>query len=364
MLTLNGLTYNKPKLLALLDSSASREPWEKSLFAFIRFWMDDSQTELAVQTSGSTGVPKQIRLSKEQMIASAEATGKFFGLQKNDAALLCLPTDYIGGKMMVVRAFRLGLNLRAVSPSGNPLWQLNEPFRFAAMTPMQLQTILEQGDEEKLNRIEMLILGGSPVSGLLEEKIKSLRTKVYSTFAMTETVSHFALRKLNGFEKESGADETYAVLPNVFIGQDERGCLVIEGAITKHERLVTNDAVEILDDTHFKWLGRIDNVINSGGIKIFPETLEPKVANALHRTGLADVFTRRFFLASLPEAKLGEKLVLVLEGGALDETHEASIFTALKQGLNRYEVPKAILTIPKFSESPTGKIIRNIPHQK
>ena len=325
---LNGKSFSYLELLSeALYLKENGQVFEKKNGKFLLEWLNN-ESFVFVQTSGSTGKPKQIVLDKKAMMASAKATGTFFNLQPKSTALLCLSTDYIAGKMMLVRAITLGLHLDAVEPNSNPLE--NKKYDFVAMVPMQVANSLEQ-----LHLVETLLIGGTKVSYQLAENILKTNCQAYESYGMTETISHIAIKPI-------GAKE-FTVLPNVSISLDDRNCLVIEALELSTEKIITNDIVEILNETQFILKGRIDNVINSGGVKIFPEVIEEK---------LAKFISARFFIASLPDEKLGEKVILVLEGKPFEVDN--TIFS----DLSKYQIPKEVVFIDKFIETETNKINR------
>ncbi len=296
------------------------------------------ENKIEIQTSGSTGKPKLIEIKKEFMINSAIATGDFFDLNENTTALLCLNTDYIAGKMMLVRALVLGWKLDIVPPTMNPLKDLEKSYDFSAMVPLQVYNSIEQ-----LSKIKLLIIGGGVVSNELKSKLKNISTKVYATYGMTETVTHIAVQSINNEELKVN---NYKTLPNIKVSVDSRGCLVIKAPKVSEELVTTNDLVELKSDTEFKWLGRVDSIINSGGIKLIPEQIEDK---------LSKVISQRFFITSLPDKKLGEKVVLIVEG-----VENPMILSELKNitSLTKYEIPKEIYFISQFIETETKKIQR------
>lgn len=325
---LNGKSFSYLELLSeALYLKENGQLFEKNIGKFLLEWLNNESFVL-VQTSGSTGKPKQIVLQKAAMMASAKATGTFFNLQPKNSALLCLSADYIAGKMMLIRAITLGLHLDAVEPNSNPLE--NKKYDFVAMVPMQVANSLE-----KLHLVETLLIGGTKVSYQLAENILKTNCQAYESYGMTETISHIAIKPI-------GAKE-FTVLPNVSISLDDRNCLVIEALELSTEKIITNDIVEILNETQFILKGRIDNVINSGGVKIFPEAIEEK---------LAKFISARFFIASLPDEKLGEKVILVLEGSSFEV--ENTVFS----DLSKYQFPKEIVFIDEFVETETNKINR------
>ena len=331
---LNGKSFSTSDELILSSKELS-----KSTQQFFVDWFDANDF-IKVQTSGSTGKPKAIKLRKEFMINSAFATGSFFDLKEKTNALLCMSTDFIAGKMMLVRALVLGWNLDVIEPVSNPLEIANGNYDFSAMVPMQLQNSLSE-----IDRIKKLIVGGGIVSSDLEKQLQNISTEVFSTFGMTETITHIAVRRLNHDVISSGVEKSlYQTLPNVSISKDERNCLVINAPKISENTIVTNDVVEIKSTTKFKWLGRFDNVINSGGIKLHPEEIENK---------LAKIILQRFFVAGIPDEKLGEKLILIIEGDKINLDLSKVV------SLTKFEKPKAIYFVDAFIETDTKKIQRN-----
>lgn len=342
---LNGLYYNNENLAAVAYSLIKEgEPYEGQAGNFLLDWLNDKDY-VEVKTSGSTGPPKKIQIKKEQMINSARATGKFFELGPGTTVLHCLPVNFIAGKMMLVRAMILGWKLDLELPKANPLDRIFKIYDFCAMTPFQLDNSLS-----RLHLIKKLIVGGGAVSGNLQNLVQGIGTEIYETYGMTETVSHIAARHVNSTKSKKEDPVPFTVLPHVSIDVDDRGCLVIDAPQLTDETLVTNDVVELISERTFIWKGRIDNVITSGGVKLHPEEIETK---------LAPVIAHRFFVTSLPDPALGEKLVLMVESEfsevALNNL-EREIRSCRKLG--KFEVPKKIYFVEKFEETPNGKIHR------
>lgn len=313
---------------------------------FLIDWFDDS-LYIKVHTSGSTGIPKVIQLKKEHMKNSAKATGSFFNLTENTTALLCMSPQFIAGKMMLVRALELGWDLDMVEPRSNPLKEIDKVYDFCAMVPMQVNSSLNE-----LHKIKKLIVGGGEVSSNLIEKIQSLTTEIFATYGMTETITHIAVQKLNHFEEVilCGSEKSlFTVLPSISISKDNRSCLVIDAPNVSDKIIITNDIVEIINENSFQWLGRFDNIINSGGVKIVPEQVESK---------LQQVIKNRFFIASEPDELLGNKVVLIIESEAYKSGELVKLQVLFQQNLFKYEVPKNIYFTPKFLETATKKIQR------
>ncbi|WP_224997510.1 AMP-binding protein [Cesiribacter sp. SM1] len=327
------------------------QPYQHAALTFVQQWLNNQQA-FTVHTSGSTGKPKPIAVSRSRMQASARLTLQALQLTAGTPALLCINPAYIGGKMMLVRAMEGGLPIRLLSPEANPLKQLpvaEQPL-FTALVPLQLEAILQDMPSLKiLNQMKSAIIGGAAVSPALEEKTQLVHAPLYSTYGMTETVSHIALRQING----PGRKDYFTVLPGIQISTDGRGCLVINGPVVEEE-VVTNDIVELLDENSFRWLGRIDNIVNTGGVKVQAEQLEAVAMVCLREQGHG----RRVLAGGLPDEKLGQKVVLLLEGEPLMAESVAVLLQCLTASLPKYWAPKEILYVSNFVESDNGKIKR------
>jgi len=322
----------------LLDYVIINQP---EIAVFLNSWFEDSLS-LKVQTSGSTGTPKIIELPKTAMISSAKATGAFFNVSAGSKVLLCMSSQYIAGKMMLVRAMVLGWELDVIPVVSDPLKLTEKQYEFAAMIPLQVHHSFD-----KLEQIDQLIIGGGVLSASLLKKIKGLKSKVFATYGMTETITHIAVKRLNGAD-----DAFYKTLPNIKLKLDDRECLVIDAPLLTQDTIYTNDLVELLDPHSFNWLGRYDSVINSGGIKLIPEQLELK---------LSPFIKERFFIASEEDDLLGDKVILLVE----TDIKEVSLFSIemmkrIKNAgvLTKFELPKKIYLVREFTETSTQKIQR------
>lgn len=310
---------------------------------FIKNWIEDKK-EFIIHTSGSTGKPKPIIITREQMLASAHLTIKTLGLKTNEKALICVNTEYIAGKMMLVRALENNMPIEVIEPSGNPLLTI-EKADFIAIVPLQLFEILKnKNSAKKLEDIRNVIIGGGAISENQLKILKSFKNNIFHTYGMTETVSHIALRRLS-----ENQDEFFTVLEDIEIRTDERECLVIKAAVTNNKWIFTNDRVEILPNNKINILGRVDNVINTGGIKIQAEELERKIDVIFQE----NLIPNAFYITSLPDEKLGNKIVLVIN--ELKET--TLIKNLLMKKLSKYELPKEIIS-QKIDYTSTGKIIK------
>ena len=314
-----------------------------SLEEFLSEWNNDSLF-VHVQTSGSTGVPKPMLAEKRRMLASARITNDFLGLREGDVALLCMSLNYIAGKMMVVRSIERGLKLITVEPSGHPLnhSQLaidDCQIDFAAMVPLQVYNTLQVPEERKrLLQIRHLIIGGGAIDEALGAELKNFPNAVWSTYGMTETLSHIALRRLSGPE----ASDWYIPFPSVKVSLSEDGCLVIDAPEVCPERLVTNDVAEI-SPQGFRILGRKDNVICSGGIKIQIEEVESRLRPFLRVP---------YLISKRPDPKFGEVSVLLTEG-SIDEARQIC-----ERILPKYYLPRHYLHVDRIPLTETGKPAR------
>ena len=348
---INGNTYHLQRYSKNKEGINSLSTFARSVIAFILDWKD-GQENFEFHTSGTTGKLKIITLSRDQMIASAEMTMKFLDFKGGGNILLCLEPKYIAGAMMLVRALLWKCYVYAVTPSGNPLMKIPESLQLslASLVPMQLDKILSKPElSSKIKNIKNILIGGAPLSIRLQNLVQSLSPNMFLTFGMTETASHFAIRKLNGADKSN----YFQALNSTEISTDKRGCLTITGIITNGETIITNDLVEIIDRNKFKWLGRIDHVINSGGIKLNLDLLEKKIRKIFN----SDDIENDFFLEGITDRKLGEKLIMIFETGNLD-AQSSNRINSLLDLLPKYEIPKEIRFIKKFFITKTGKINR------
>ncbi len=311
---------------------------------FLDEWNNDSEY-VEVKTSGSTGEPKRMLVEKRRMLNSARITCDFLGLKAGDAALLCMSTDYIAGKMMVVRSIERGLKLIEVPPSGHPLNNsqlstLHSPLSFAAMVPMQVYNTLQVPEErERLMQIRHLIIGGGAIDEAIEAELRTFPHAVWSTYGMTETLSHIALRRISGPE----ASEWYTPFRTVKLSTTSEGCLVIDAPEVCVQTLTTNDIVELKPDGRFRILGRKDNVICSGGIKIQMEEVEQCLKKYMRVP---------YIISKRKDEKFGEIVVLLTEG----DTAEAK--AVCEKVLPKYHQPKVYLHIDKIPLTETGKPAR------
>lgn len=317
---------------------------ERKIGDFLMDWLSPHDS-LIVRTSGSTGTPKNITLSKQAMVNSALATGAYFGLKEKDTLLLCLSASNIAAKMMLVRAMVLGLSLDHIAPSSTPLSGLLKSYDFCSMVPFQLEKSLNN-----ISKIKLLLVGGAPVSEELRAKLQNMSTQIYETYGMTETCSHIAARPLNlpFTTEDKRTSASFQTLPEITVSQDSRNCLQIHAPALGIDSISTNDVVNLVSDTEFEWVGRWDNVVNSGGVKLFPEQIEKK---------LRPVIEGSFMVTGIPDKELGEKLVLIVEG----KVNKTSLRSGIEglDTLKKYENPKEIYEFENFIRSENGKLLRN-----
>ena len=330
---INGNEYSDE---VLAQGVTADNAWEQDVFDFLREWFAPAES-VNVYTSGSTGKPKLLHAKKAQMLASARRTLDFFGLHGGMRAHLCLPVEYIAGKMMVVRAFAGNLELLVEKPSGAPEFG-GVAVDFSALTPMQLRGAAESGS---LENARCVLVGGGRVSSVIRHSVAALSCRVVESYGMTETLSHVALRPLS-----VDGSEPFCAMDGVSFSLDSRQCLVVHDRVAGDGRaLVTNDLAELVDTRSFHWRGRLDNIINSGGIKLPAEEIERKIENLLPDT--------RYFVAGEPDDLLGEQVVLYIEDA------ECRITRAdLCPVLSAYELPRRIKVGVRFENTGSGKIRR------
>ena len=341
-ITIGGKNYTASdcsgRLLKDFGEAYGADSFQVSLAEFLAEWFDGKET-LRVHTSGSTGKPKELWVEKKRMMNSAMLTVAFLNLQRGDTALLCMPLKYIAGKMVVVRALVAGLDLQLVPPCGHPMEKLEKAPCFAAMIPMQVFNSLQVPPEaDKLRQVRHLIIGGGAVDQHLGEKLKAFPRDVWSTYGMTETLSHVALRRLSG----ELASEWYIPFPEVSLSQTEEGTLVIDAPSVSPQRLVTNDIVEFDRRGYFKIIGRKDNTINTGGVKVQIEQVED--ASRPH-------LPFPFMITSLPDVKFGECVVLLAETGE----EAGKIIEKAIELLPVYWRPKQTFYVASLPLTETGK---------
>ncbi len=297
ILGVDNVFYSRIELVERANSFESGDMplYQIHFWHFIQRWFDESDT-IDLKTSGSTGVPKVITVPKDRMRKSAQRTVKFFQLAPSSKALLALSAEYIAGQMMIVRAIEGHLNLILVEPSSTPFDTLTEPVDFATLVPMQLSKY--SNHHEKLQLIGKLIVGGAAVSKSIENILADCTVEAYESYGMTETLSHIALRRINGVEKEF----TFRPLDGVKIGVDDRGALMIFDPLTLDEPIQTNDIACIENDGTFRIVGRVDNVINSGGVKVSPEELEQIIS---------PLISSPFAISWVNDERLGQRVVIV-----------------------------------------------------
>lgn len=345
MLTLNGTFYtakelqeNAEKALAL---SVTPE-WKKAFWQFIAAWLGPQET-ITLKTSGTTGQPTTMQFHRETMRQSARLTQEYFGYKRGDSALLVLPTQYVAGKMMIVRAIESGLNLLLFPPSGDALQKATQHADFAPVVPMQAKDAISRGSF--LKHISALLLGGAPVDAQLEEQLQHVYASAYHSYGMTETLTHVAIRRLNG----PGRSKLFQALPGVHFSTDARECLAIRAPHIAG-KVQTNDVVKLLSPTQFQWLGRADHVINSGGVKLHPESIEARIAA---------IMPAPFVLIGKPHNKLGSQLTLVLERPPLAQKEEEKLQRAIAARVHAYEKPGKISYKTTFPRTASGKIKRS-----
>lgn len=334
--------FNAWRAADINDEATWREPLERTVVELAQ-----GRGGLTAWTSGTTGPPKRFNIPRQDLISSAKLTAATFGLEPGDRVLHCLPCDFVAGKMMLVRAFVVGLDLHIIDPRGNLFTHLDPSlrFRFTAMVPLQLHRLLQEDRTRVERQFETILLGGGPVSDALLEDLQDLGVHVFQSYGSTEMVSHIALRALNGPERE----DAFHALGDVHFARDPRGCLVVYTPHLSVQQHLTNDLVNLVDDTHFTWQGRYDNVILSGGKKIFPEQLEARTAGLLPYP---------HYFTAVSDPVLGQAVMLVLETERPQQEVLPEVLDLLVRNLHPHELPRRVQALRRIQRTSGGKIIR------
>jgi o-succinylbenzoate---CoA ligase len=324
-----------------MNDDAQLSTWEHSIWAFIHDFLDPQRDYFETATSGSTGAPKIITIQKKHAVASAKNTIDYFGLQPYNTLHLCMNGAYIGAKMMIVRALVGQMKLTYSEPISNALALIKHPVDFCAAVPLQTYSLFETEPTGNKN-IKVLIIGGGVLQKRMSDLASAHTTMYYQTFGMTETISHIAVKRI------------YPMMHYYeCVGANRVDIDTLDSSLIIHapqlgiESLRTNDIIALKDNKHFDWIGRKDNIINSGGIKINPEQMEAVLE------GLLD---EPFYISSHPDDRLGQKVVLYIESTTPIDKEE--LIYRLKEFLPKYHAPQEIIIEPAFAYTTTGKLIR------
>lgn len=340
---------NKTYFLEDLPQVSQPLTFDERTIDFCQRWLSGQQ-QFEIHTSGSTGQPKKIEISRQSMVASANGTIQALDLKPKQTSLVCLDTAYIAGMMMLVRSLEISMNIIAVEPCANPFERIepNGKIDFVALVPYQIKSILNSPQQFFLNQVQTVLIGGAPLDHSTKLELQNCKSLFFETYGMTETISHIALKKINGLNRS----DYFTALPGITIRQDERACLCIQASFLKTE-IITNDVIEMKSLDEFIWLGRLDNVINSGGVKVFPELTEEKIEALFKELSCPN----RFFVAGLPDEKWGQKVTLLIEE-TLSKADQNRLAEKMKEKLSKFELPRSIEFVEKFNQTETGKINR------
>ena len=325
-----------------IHSLPTDAPWEKDIKDFLLSWFDSSDA-MNIPTSGSTGKPKEVRVLKEDMRRSARYTIDHFDLKTGMTALLCLPANLVAGKMMMIRCMEAGMNCLAFEPSARPLRSIEESVDFVAMTPYQVHHSLEN-EAEKFEVLATVIIGGAALGPGDQEKLGKFSNRVEITYGMTESITHIATSRIS----KGGDKGLFSLISKDFsITTDDDNRLVIKSPYLHMPVIKSQDVVSLEGNDTFRLLGRADNVINSGGVKIHPELLENKISKLMDRP---------YFIAGIPHDSLGEQVILFIEGP--ESENKGAVLAQLKAIVHPYECPKDIIFLDQFSYTSSHKINR------
>jgi len=307
---------------------------------FIDLWFDELPY-ITAHTSGSTGSPKEIQLLKTDMVASARSTNRYFGITPYSTLLCPLSADYIAGKMMIVRAIVSGAELWLEVPTNHPVQNDYGIVNLISVVPSQIPYLLDRKDN--LAKLRTILIGGAQLPIQLSERITEAGIDAYVSYGMTETCSHVALRKVRSSEPE-----IYEAMPDISFSKDNRDCLVINSKTRSFKELYTNDIVQLMDSRHFLWKGRLDNVINSGGIKVYPEEIEQQIRTVMPRN-------LEFYIAKSDDEKWGEVPVLIVSEDIADKD---ALLKAARNAVHHKAQRPAKVIYDEIRHTTSGKIIR------
>ena len=331
------------------NTNSRHVSYQQKAFELMGNWLR-GQEHFEFTTSGSTGAPKKIVHHRNQMSASARQTLQRLKIEKGSTAVLCINPDFIGGAMVLVRALVGKLNLLMLEVQANPLQKVDRPFQLISLVPLQLQRILDDNKPEEvrlLKNCDHILLGGAAPSLTLENRLQGLPNHVWSTYGMTETVSHIGLRKL----APKPAADFFTLIGDTEIDYHKVDQLAVKGSVTNGKWVKTNDRVEIISENKFRILGRADHVINTGGIKVQPEKIEYLLEPTLKAFGITN-----FFIAGIASEQYGQEIALLIESKNDLDTNQLNDTVRNSGSLNRYEIPKRIIVLPEFQYTATGKI--------
>lgn len=330
--------YSLDEILKSLRLKSKKTKYLEEIISFLGKWNSDDDSFI-IKSSGTTGPIKEIDFSRSSLIQSAKITIKAFNLNKNSILISALPFSFVAGKMMLVRALELKCRVLVLEPSSNPIIELNSKATFAAFTPYQLQHILKESSE-KLELIDKIIIGGSKVNNTLGARLALIKSEFYETFGMSETLTHVAIRPINGAD----SSEYFTILDEFDYSINSDQCLEIKASHLGDEKLITTDIVRLVGARQFEWLGRIDNVINTGGVKVYPETIERK---------LSEKIKEPFIISKIKDDFFGEKVLIIIESEKQLEMDDLDL-----SALSKFEVPKVVRIVKELPRNNNGKIIR------
>lgn len=347
------LDFGTASALKEIDELLRELPMQHSFYQgllFCKDWLEGKEL-FEFKTSGSTGTPKLWKVSRSQLIDSVSRTSAYFKLEAGQNVFICLNTHYTGGKMLLARALYNKMRVFWVEARQDPFEYFPHEtcFSLVSMTPSQMHTLMRKSNVQLiLKNITTILLGGASVQKDLKEELREIESpSIYETFGMTETLSHIAVKKLNGKETQ----ESFFLLDGIEALLDERGCLMVKAEVTNNQWITSNDLVEMIDPRHFAWKGRADHVVNSGGVKILLEELEQMLFPLLRAHGVKG----DFMLGAKSDSLLGEKLVLYVEEPI---SNPIEILTAVKEELPAFHSPKEIIQMENLPRTSSGKLKR------
>jgi len=305
-------------------------------------------TALVVPTSGTTGSPKGVELTHDNLAASAVATATRLGTGGGDRWLCCLPPSHIAGLMVLVRARLSGADA-VLHPRFDPAAMGEEAAtNLVSLVPTMLARLLEAGVD--LSRFRWILLGGGPIPAGLVAAAAAAGARVVTTYGMTETCGGVVYDgvPLPGVGVRIAGDGTI-LLAGPMLMQGYRLQPAATAAVLTGGWFRTADAGELDAGGHLRVFGRLDDLIITGGQKVLPAEVEEVLRQ---HPGVADAA-----VAARPDPEWGQAVAAVVvpsDAGAPPTLPELRRFVA--ERLATYKAPRFLVVVANLSRGPTGKL--------
>ena len=271
--------------------------------ATLRAWLDGpDDARLVVETSGSTGAPKRVLLSRAAVLASVAATERRLGAAGR--WVLALPPSYVAGVQVICRSLVAGHE-----PATE--WPAEEPW-FTSLVPTRLHRLLESPEDlAALRTAHTILLGGGPIDPALRARAVDEGLRVVATYGSAETAGGCVYDglPLDGVALAIGTDGRIRIAgPTLFDGYDGDPDLTARTLVDGW--FLTSDAGRLDEDGRLTVLGRVDDMVVSGGVNV----PAPAVAARIRRhPGVKDAE-----VLGVPDPEWGQRLVAFVVAAGVD----------------------------------------------